>query len=95
MNSNCGDDILHQVIGILRRILRDPDIVLSSATELKELSSFDSPALFRLIVEIELASGVELDPQYIVPETFATPARIAQIFAQQLKASGNSMRSGL
>lgn len=95
MNSDCGDDILDEVIGILRRILRDPDIDLSSATELKQISSFDSPALFRLISEIEHASGVELDPEYIVPETFATPARIAQVFAQQLKTSGKAMRSSL
>ncbi|WP_315728301.1 MULTISPECIES: phosphopantetheine-binding protein [unclassified Bradyrhizobium] len=95
MNSDCRDEILDEVIGILRRILRDPDIDLSSATELKQISSFDSPALFRLISEIEHASGVELDPEYIVPETFATPARIAQIFAQQLKTSGNAMMSSL
>jgi len=87
MNSDCEDDILDQIIAILRRILRDPGIVLSSATELKHIGSFDSLALFRLIAEIELASGVELDPQYIVPETFATPAQIAQIFARQIKAS--------
>jgi acyl carrier protein len=74
--------ILARVVASLRRILRDPDVSLEPDTRLERVRGFDSHALYQLIAELENECGVELEPEFVVPETFATPATVAQAFAR-------------
>ncbi|MCD1257281.1 acyl carrier protein [Paenibacillus athensensis] len=62
------------------------------ATSLPTLPGFDSLLIARLLEELESRLGTDLDPQYLVPEVFATPMALAAAFEQHFLM--NSRRSG-
>jgi acyl carrier protein len=86
MTGQSDAQLVARVIATLAHIVRDPDVLFEPDTRLERVRGFDSHALYRLIAELETACGVELEPELIVPETFATPATVAAAFARQQRA---------
>jgi acyl carrier protein len=87
MTEDLEAQLVRHVVHVLRKVLRDPGRSLAADTALESEADFDSHALYRLIAELETALDAELDPELIVPQTFATPATIAKAFAGRLGAN--------
>lgn len=88
------DDVLALVLRVVGAGVDAPGGV-GTDTELLDLPSFDSLRIVAVAEEIEQAAGVEIDPDRIVPETFASPRAIAEtVWAAVESAHGPRMDSG-
>jgi acyl carrier protein len=52
---------LHEIIAIVREIIRDADINLSPSTRFDDLNNWDSMDLITVVVDAECRYGVQFD----------------------------------
>jgi acyl carrier protein len=67
-----------------------PDSGITGDTALLYLPGFDSMKLVQIVEEVEAAAGIEIDPERITPEAFASPGTIAETIARH----GNAAERG-
>jgi acyl carrier protein len=88
------DDVLALVLRVVRAAVDAPEQV-GEDTQLLDLPSFDSMTIVAVAEEIERSAGVEIDPDRIVPETFASARAIADtVWSAGQTASGQRTDAG-
>lgn len=74
-------DLLPLVLRVVRTVVDAPDSGITGDTALLYLPGFDSMKLVQIVEEVEAAAGIEIDPERITPEAFASPGTIAETIA--------------
>ena len=87
-------DLLPCVLRVVRAAVDVPDGEIAEDTELLGLPAFDSMKLVQIVEEIEAAAGVEIDPELIMPEAFASPRAIAETVAATATAATAAAGAG-
>jgi acyl carrier protein len=82
------DDVLPLVLRVVRAAVDAPADEIAEDTSLLDLPSFDSMKIVQVVEEIEQAAEVEIDPDRIVPETFASVRTLAETVQSAAETSG-------
>jgi acyl carrier protein len=61
-------------------------VMVAANTSLMDLNGFDSLFIAGLIEQLEDRLGVDMDPALILPETFETPATLADALVKSQKS---------
>ena len=79
------EQLLDQVITAVHAQLKDYKGPVIGSTCLYDLPGFDSLAVVSILEALEEASGIEMDPALIVPESFVNPHELATALLQSAR----------
>jgi len=85
MNEAAGDQTLQKIIGWIGEIRPDDSMAITPEAELLTEGLLDSMDLLQLVTYMEDEFNVVMEPEYLVPENFVSPRRIAE-FIHEISA---------